>query len=237
MREEQGRGCRSARTYCVIKKAQGSLKSRPLPTIIADVSRLIASGKKYIRLVSSDCGCYGQDIDSDIVELLKQIFELPGEYKILLKDFNPKWLIEYKAQLLPLFREHQTKVQVLEVPLQSGSQKIISKMRRNHDIAEAIDTLTLLKEEAESIRITTQLMVGFPSETYQDFRSTKRLLSSGLFYHVTCYSFDPRNGTSASDMKEQVPDRIKRRRFNCLHYEATKIDYVNARKDKIRYLI
>lgn len=204
------KGCLSNCAFCAIKKAQGSLQSIPLETIIKSFTFHLRQGKKLFKLVSSDSGCWGLDRKSNVIELFSAICDLDYAFEILIKDFNPVWVSRFGDELSSIFKRNHGKIRVFEVPLQSGAQKMINKMNRGHDIESTIRFLRNIKAMIPSLKITTQLMVGFPGETDGDFQRTLELARDPMFYDIQCYNFDPRPGTVAFGLPNQVPQKNKK---------------------------
>jgi tRNA A37 methylthiotransferase MiaB len=125
------RGCKSNCTFCATKIAIGGVKSIPEDELIDEFKTALDKGYKTIQLISEDTGCYGIDIKSNLTSLLRKLFEIKGDYKLVIIDFHPRWMISLHKDLVPLLVKNQHKVKDLFIPLQSGSDNVLVMMQRN----------------------------------------------------------------------------------------------------------
>ena len=197
-------GCMSTCSYCSTRFATGTLRSRPLSDVLDDFSRGIRRGYKFFQLISEDTGCYGLDIGSSITDLLSEIFKIEGDYKIVLIDFNPWWLITQQDALIPLLAKNQNRVKEIFAPFQSGSEKILKLMNREYYPAQLIPALKRLRKEAPDIKIRTCVIVGFPGEDEDDFRETQRVIREIDFAEVAVNRYEDRPLTKSSEMDFKV---------------------------------
>jgi len=202
------RGCLSSCSYCSIKLAHGHLQSKPIEQIQKDFEEGLKKGYKTFKLIGQDIGCYGIDIKTNIVEILKIFFILPGENKIIINDFNPKWLIKYYDQLEPLFIANHKKILSLLIPIQSGSNNILQTMRRGYKIEEVKRCISTLREKIPNLKIRTHIIVGFPGETKEDFQQTLNLLKEIQFFSVYVFSYSDRSVTEAFKMKDKISSDV-----------------------------
>ena len=215
------RGCRGACTYCAIKNASGPLVSTPLASVIQQAERLFKNEQQRITsLVAGDLGAYGQDIGTNICELLEGIFEIDGEFKIILGDFNPEWLIKYSERLRAILAKYHDKVDHLKLPVQSGSDGILRKMGRKYTRAELLEHVNALNRDVPDLPVSTHVMVGFPGESDEDFKQTLSLLDVLHFKYVTVFKYSERPGTEAVAFPNKVPESIKRRRLRLMRKKA-----------------
>lgn len=201
-------GCLSSCTYCATQFATGKLKSRALEEIVSDFKIGLDQGYKYFQLISEDTGCYGLDIGVSITVLLKKIFEYQGDFKLILIDFNPYWLIQQQDELIPLLAQNQNRVKELFIPFQSGSNTVLGAMKREYTSDGLIATLKRLRQEAPDIAIRTCAIVGFPGESDLDFEATKRIIEAIDFAEVTINRYEDRPKTSSSIMAHKIPQEI-----------------------------
>ena len=216
------RGCLGNCAYCSIKLAHGRLQSRLVEQIEKDFEVGLKKGYKIFKLIGQDIGCYGMDIDTNIVVILKIFFNLPGENKIIITDFHPRWFIKYYDQLEPLFIAHQKKIISLRIPIESGSNKILTQMKRQYKIEEVKRNIVLLKEKIPTLKINTHILVGFPGETNEDFQQTLTLLKEIQFNSVGIYTYSDRPMTESFNMKEKIPPDVLQERMkqikNQIHF-------------------
>ena len=201
-------GCMGVCTFCAIKTATGPLRSKPIEKIIDEFKTGLNNGYKFIQLVSEDTGCYGMDIGTTVINLLKRIFEIEGDYKLILIDFNPRWLIKYYDELLPVFIENQDRIKEIFIPVQSGSNKILKLMKRHCDIEEVRHKLKDLNKKVPKIKIRTTIIVGFPGEIDDDFNKSKELVQDVNFFEVTLNKYEDRPNTPSSKMENKIPKNI-----------------------------
>lgn len=202
-------GCSGKCSYCGIKFALGKLKSKPINMIIDEFERGLEQGYKIFILSSEDSGSYGSDINTNIVELLKEIFKHRGDYSVTIHAFNPTFLVKYYDELLPLIKENSEKIDHICIPIQSGSDRILKRMKRSYKIKQVERCLSELKESVKDIEISTSIIVGFPSETKEDFKKSMELIKKMGFDAVLFNRYSDRPRTEANKMKNKIPERIK----------------------------
>ena len=209
-------GCLGNCSYCAIKISCGKLRSKKMDAILDEFKKGLNAGYETFVILAEDTGCYGRDIGTNIVALLKKMFDVEGHYKFIIKDFNPQWLIRFRQTLIPLLKKNKNKLTDIRMPIQSGSERILQKMRRPYKIEDVKNCLRDLNSQIPELPIYTHFMVGFPGETKTDFKQTKQLLKEFEYedYHVYC--FEERPGTPAINMTDKIPDRVKKNRKRIL---------------------
>nr|KYP68800.1 CDK5 regulatory subunit-associated protein 1-like 1 [Cajanus cajan] len=206
-------GCLGACTYCKTKHARGHLGSYTVDSLVGRVKSVISDGVKEIWLSSEDTGAYGRDIGVNLPTLLKALVaELPADASTMLRIgmTNPPYILEHLKEIAEILR-HPCVYSFLHVPVQSGSDTILSAMNREYTVSEfrtVVDTLTELVPEME---IATDIICGFPGETDEDFVQTVNLVKEYKFPQVHISQFYPRPGTPAARMKK-VPSNVVKRR-------------------------
>jgi len=163
---EIGRGCTGNCSYCVIKKARGNIKSRPIKDIILDIDRLNDPSKK-LYLVANDCGCYGLDIDTNLINLLYEINKKFPKLSIELDYLNPFLLEKYRSEYIKLFVD--VNIDYVTIPMQGGSNKILKNMKRNYDAARVVKIIDDIKKDSPKTFIYSHFIIGFPGENWIDF--------------------------------------------------------------------
>ena len=209
-------GCLGNCSYCAIKIACGKLRSKKMGTILEEFKKGLHAGFKTFVLLAEDTGCYGLDIGTDIVALLKKMFDVDGHYRFIIKDFNPRWLVRYRHTLIPLLKENKDKLVDMRIPIQSGSDRILQMMRRPYKIEDVKNCLHDLNSQIPELPIYTHFMVGFPGETRKDFNQTKQMLKEFEYGDYQVYCFEARPGTPAINMSEKIPVRVKKNRKRIL---------------------
>lgn len=215
-------GCMGECSYCAIKFAVGKIKSKQKSKLIEEFKTGLNKGYKKFIFIAGDVGAYGIDIDTNIVELLDEILVIEGDYKIILKEFNAQWLVRYYDNLECILSKHYNKIDFITLPLQSGSDRILQLMRRPYKIDIVKDCLRRLKTAVPKLAITTHIMVGFPTETEDDFEKTKKLVQEFRFSYVDIYEYNDRPNTEASRLRGKIARRVIRKRRDELAsiYEA-----------------
>lgn len=224
-------GCKNACTYCVIRHAKGDLKSKPVSAIIDEFRRGISEGYTRFMLVAEDVGCYGADINMNLTKLLKEIFTIPGNYKLCFNNIHPKWVMLMLNDLIPLLKTG--KIDVICVPVQSGSDRILNLMGRGYNLQQFKKAVHTIRKKSPATSIKTHFMVGFPGETDRDFKDSMMLLDELNFDDVAVFEYSSRPGTVSSGMINQIPEPVKRKRYRLLKLKAA----FNKRLNKIRLII
>ena len=210
------RGCLEECSYCAIRMAAGTLRSKPLAAVLAEFDRGLAQGYRLFELVGEDLGPYGKDIDTTLPNLLTQLFQRQRRFKLIFTDINIRYVIEYAADLTTLLATHARRIERLRVPIQSGSDRVLAAMQRCYRVADVMRCLQRLQDAAPSLPLETHVLVGFPGETEADFRATVDLLKAVKFVRIQVYTYTDRIGTAASEMGQKVPGSVKRDRVNHL---------------------
>lgn len=212
-------GCMGECTFCAIRFGAGPLHSKPLPAVLAEFDAGLARGYTEFKLIAGDLGSYGQDLDTNVAELLSAMMERSGHFRLTLLDFDLKYLIEYADTLVDLLARHSERVRSVSLPMQSGSEKMLQKMRRGHSAADAERALRALRAACPEMSLGTQILVGFPGETESDFEDTLRILRVARFNSVGIYDYQDRPRTEASRMPDKVPMATIRSRSLRAHRE------------------
>jgi threonylcarbamoyladenosine tRNA methylthiotransferase MtaB len=211
------RGCLGSCSYCSIKLAHGCLQSKPIEQIQKDFEVGLKKGYKTFTFIGQDIGCYGLDIKTNIVEVLKIFFKNIGENKIILNDFNPKWFVKYYDELEPLFIANHKNILSLLTPIQSGSNNILKPMGRGYKIEEVKRCISTLKEKIPDLKIRTHIIVGFPGETKEDFQQTLNLLKEIQFFSVDLFPYSDRIVTEAFKMKDKISSDVIQERMEQIY--------------------
>ncbi len=225
-------GCLGNCSYCAIKKAIGTFRSKPINDCIQELRRGINAGYKKITIVASDTGAYGLDIGLNFPELLKEMTELHGDYKLILRDIAPKWFIKYYNNLENIFKSG--KIYSMDIPIQSGSKKILKLMHRSSNTEDMIKFMRNLNESFPDIRLNTHAIIGFPSETEEDFMDTLNFFKKVNFYGGYIYPYSCKSGTVAEDIfpknsKKVISSRMKftKKFLENLGYKVVKVPKAN----------
>ena len=224
-------GCQSSCAYCAIRKSRGLTKSKPLEEVMVEFRKGLQKGFKNFSLMGTDLGSYGLDFGSNLTNLLKELTNQEGEFKISLRNINPFHLKNMLDSFIPVLGSN--KIRYLELPAESGSNRILQLMNRNYTIEEYKMLVRAIRQACPKIIIRTQMMVGFPSESEQDFEESTQLIDNVFFDYVEVYRFSARPGTVAEEIEPKVPDDIIRQRFVKLYRKTM----LNHKSQKIKNLL
>jgi tRNA A37 methylthiotransferase MiaB len=212
-------GCPGECTYCGIRRAAGPLNSIPMQTVIKRFRYSIDQGNRAVALVAADVGAYGQDRETNVVYLLEELFNVREDYMLLISDFHPRWLAQYSDDVIRLLAQNQKRVEHISIPIQSGSDRILSLMKRKVSATEISRHIKKLKRAAPDIPVTTHVMVGFPGETNDDFKQTLDLLGELDFNYVCAFGYTDRPDIPAARLPEKVSRWTKYRRLLTLQHK------------------
>lgn len=202
-------GCNAFCTYCIIPYARGRLRSKNFNTVIEEVTKLVNNGYKEIVLTGIHTGKYGIDIGTTLEKLLTELIKIPNIYRIRLSSIE---INEITDGILNLMQNTDIIARHLHIPLQSGSDKILKLMNRKYNLDYFINRINDIKNKIGDISITTDLIVGFPNETEEDFQDTINTLNKIKFTKIHTFPYSKRDGTVASTMKNQIDGNIKKKR-------------------------
>jgi len=204
-------GCNKFCSYCIVPYLRGNAKSRNADDIIDEVNILIDNGYKEIVLTGTELGYYGLENGENITTLLKKLISINKNFRIRLSSIDPEFFTD---ELINLMKESDKICPHIHLPLQSGSDKILEKMRRRYDISYYIDRVNYFKENIKNGTITTDIIVGFPFEEDEDFEKTTEVIKKVKFLKCHIFPYSKRDGTVASRYiysinKEIIKDRLK----------------------------
>ena len=168
-------GCMSECTFCQTKLAKGDLQSYRIGDIVRQVNTELSDGCSEIWLTSTDNGCYGFDIDTNLPEMINSVSDIPEKFFIRVGMMNPMYMPRIRNELLKSFESNKI-FKFLHIPVQSGSDKVLNDMKRGHTAKTFRDTVEKFRNKFPNFSISTDIIVGFPTETEDDFEQTLRLL-------------------------------------------------------------
>ena len=202
-------GCNQFCTYCIIPFARGRVRSRELPDVLQEIRTLAKSGYREVVLTGIHLSSYGVDNGESLLHLIEAVHELEGVERIRLGSLEPRIVTDAFAKRLselPKICPH------FHLSLQSGCDTVLSRMNRRYDTAEYEAGCALLRRYFEHPAITTDVIVGFPGETDEEFETTERYLERIHFYEMHIFQYSKREGTKAAAMPDQVPEAVKKER-------------------------
>lgn len=203
-------GCMSECTFCQTKLSKGDLQSYRIGDIVRQIEVEIQDGCKEIWMTSTDNGCYGFDIGTDLPTLIENVVEIPHDFKIRVGMMNPMYMVRIKEKLIDSF-DNKKIYKFLHIPVQSGSNKVLNEMKRGHTAETFKDVVRRAKERFPEFTISTDIIVGFPSETKEDFEKTIELLKETKPDVVNLSKYSARPGTEAAEWVQIDSSEIKRR--------------------------
>ena len=202
-------GCLDACAYCSTRLVKGRLHSYPAADIVQQVKSLVSDGCIEIQLTGQDCGCYGFDTGTNLAELVQQILaEVPGNYKMRLGMGNPRHMLQYIDPLLECFKDERV-YKFIHLPVQSGSDSVLKAMNRKHNAQDYIDLAETFNKNFPLFTLSTDMIVGFPGESEQDFQDTLSVLQKTRPTVCNITRFVARPNTPAYNMAGAVPDEVK----------------------------
>ena len=221
-------GCMSECTFCQTKLAKGELQSYRIGDIVRQINTELSDGCKEIWLTSTDNGCYGFDIDTDLPELVNTVSDIPEKFFIRVGMMNPMYMPRIRNSLLKSFESNKV-FKFLHVPVQCGSDKVLNDMKRGHTAQTFRDVVERFRAKFQNFTISTDVIVGFPTETEDDFEKTLELLKETRPDIVNLSRYSQRPGTDAAEM-EQIDVLEVKRRSKIAYELICKISEENNRK-------
>lgn len=195
-------GCLGNCTYCAIQKAIGTLKSKPIDECINDFSIGLKKGYKDFIITADDVGAYGLDIGFNFPQLLEKLTSLKGNYNISIQDFDPKWIVKYINELEIIFKK--SKISSINVALQSGSKNILKLMNRYNETEKISNAIKRLRDSNKDFSLDTHFIIGFPSETREQFNQTMQFVIDNDFDMGFIYRFSLRSNTKAKKIEPKI---------------------------------
>ncbi len=209
------KGCNNFCSYCVVPLARGKLKSRKREDILREVKCAVEKGIKSVTLLGQNVNEYGKDLTDgyDFADLVREIAEIDGLLRIGFLTSHPE---DTGEKILQTMAECPKVFKHLHIPLQSGSNKILKAMNRKYTVEKFLKVVEMARNMMPEISITSDIMVGFPGETEQDFRKTCEIVEKTRFNELFIFKYSPRPMTKAYGMKDDTPKEEKERRHKII---------------------
>lgn len=219
-------GCNNFCTYCIVPYTRGRENSREPENILKEIEDLAKNGCKEITLLGQNVNSYGKtlEIDYSFTDLLKDINKIERIERIRFMTSHPKDLSD---ELIQSYAELDKLCEHLHLPVQSGSNRVLRQMNRNYTKESYLSIINKLKEKVPNIAITTDIIIGFPGETEEDFNDTLELVKAVRFDSAFTFLYSIREGTRAATMENQVDDKVKQNRFQRLTETLNEISLAN----------
>ncbi|MBP1559648.1 MAG: tRNA (N(6)-L-threonylcarbamoyladenosine(37)-C(2))-methylthiotransferase MtaB [Oscillospiraceae bacterium] len=202
-------GCGMFCTYCIIPYSRGNFRSKPLDDVISEITELAQKGFKEVVLVGINLSFYGVDIGKRLIDAVEAVCQIDGIERVRLGSLEPEMITLEDIKRLAALKKLCPQ---FHLSLQSGCDKTLKAMNRRYITADYEALVNALRENFENCSITTDIMVGFPGETEEDFEASLRFAEKISFAKAHIFPYSPRKGTPAAEMAEQVPEDVKHRR-------------------------
>jgi threonylcarbamoyladenosine tRNA methylthiotransferase MtaB len=203
-------GCNNRCTFCIVTVARGEERSRPLSAVVSEINALVAEGYQEVVLTGVHLGAYGRDLGTDLASLIRAILRQTHLPRLRLSSLEP-W--DLGPEFFNLWRESEGRLcPHLHLPLQSGCDATLRRMARRYTSTSYARLVEHARERIPDLTVTTDIIVGFPGETEEEFQQSLRFVESIGFAHLHVFPYSPRPGTAAARMQGQVPEAIKRER-------------------------
>ncbi len=204
-------GCNNYCSYCIVPYVRGRERSRKSENILAEIRNLIKDGYKEITLLGQNVNSYGNGTnDLSFPELLEKIAAMDGKFRLRFMTSHPK---DFSEELAKVIAENPKICRQVHLPVQSGSDAILKAMNRKYTSADYLKKIEILKKYVPDCAVTTDLIVGFPGETEEDFKATLELVNRVDYSSAFTFVYSRRNGTVAASMPDQIPEEVSKDRI------------------------
>jgi threonylcarbamoyladenosine tRNA methylthiotransferase MtaB len=210
-------GCDNFCTYCIVPTVRGRAVSRPLGEIQENIRRVVDNGFREIVITGVNIGRYTNE-NYNLEKAIEKIVEIPGEFRVRISSLEPDG---FGPDFHKVFR-HPKMAPHLHLCIQSGSDPILKKMRRMYTTRSFMDIVERFRKEMPDFNFTTDVIVGFPGESEQDFAATASVVTEARFSHIHTFRYSRRKGTRADRMEEQIAERIKTERAEMIRQLSEK---------------
>ena len=225
-------GCNNYCTFCIVPYVRGMERSVPLHEIVKDVKKYTEKGYREILFLGQNVNSYGSDLADDtdnFAKLLRESAKIEGDFWIKYVSPHPK---DFTDEVIDAIADNSKIARMLHLPLQSGSTKILNAMNRGYTKEEFITLARKIKEKIPDIGLTTDIIVGFPGETEEDFQDTMDVVNEVGFENAFMFMYSKRSGTPAATMEEQVDEQVKSERLQ----QLMRLQNYKAKEESQKYL-
>ena len=225
-------GCNNYCTFCIVPYVRGMERSVPLHEIVQDVKKYTEKGYKEILFLGQNVNSYGNDLADEtdnFAKLLRESAKIEGDFWIKYVSPHPK---DFTDEVIEAIADNSKIARMLHLPLQSGSTKILNAMNRGYTKEEFITLAKKIKEKIPDIGLTTDIIVGFPGETDEDFQDTMDVVNEVGFENAFMFMYSKRSGTPAATMEEQVDEQVKNERLQ----QLMRLQNYKAKEESQKYL-
>ena len=223
-------GCNNFCSYCIVPYVRGRERSRKPEYIVAEVEKLVKEGYKEITLLGQNVNSYGTDgIGTSFAELLDRVASVEGNFRLRFMTSHPK---DFNEDVVKVMQKHRKIMRLIHLPVQSGSNEVLKAMNRRYTREKYLSEIELLRSYFPEAEVTTDIIVGFPGETEEDYLQTEELVKQVDFASAFTFVYSKREGTKAATMDGQIPEEVQKDRIMRL------VELVNSltRKKSEKYL-
>ncbi|MDD6995925.1 MAG: tRNA (N6-isopentenyl adenosine(37)-C2)-methylthiotransferase MiaB [Candidatus Borkfalkiaceae bacterium] len=205
-------GCNNFCSYCIVPYVRGRERSRKEENILAEIRLLVEQGYKEITLLGQNVNSYGNDLKdgSSFARLLDKAASIEGKFRLRFMTSHPK---DFNADVVEVMKKHPKICRLVHLPVQSGSNEILRRMNRRYTAEEYLNKIQMLKSAIPQAEVTTDIIVGFPGETEEDYLQTEELVKKADFASAFTFVYSKRSGTKAAEMPDQVPEDVSKNRI------------------------
>lgn len=222
------KGCDNFCSFCVVPFTRGREKSRPLSHVLTDVRGLVKRGVREVTLLGQNVNSYESDCGTDFADLLKKVAVETDIERIRYTTSHPK---DFNQKLVDVMRDHQDKIcEYIHLPFQSGNSRILNLMNRGYSREEYLEKIKMIKDTIPGVVLSTDIIVGFPGETEEEFQDTLSLVNDVGFETIFAFKYSPRPNTKAAQFKEQISEDVKSERLNRLFDSHEKMAFELVKK-------
>lgn len=218
-------GCDAFCSYCIIPYTRGPIRSKEEESVVREVRSLVQKGYKEIVLTGIHTGKYGKDRNTNLYQLLQKLVQIPNLYRIRISSIE---INELTDELIEFVKAHPMIARHFHIPLQSGCDEILKKMNRKYDTAYFLEKVKSLRQIDPNISLTTDLIVGFPSETEENFEETYQFLKRVHFSKIHTFPYSKRDHTKAAEMSDQIDGITKKNRVHQILELSHQLEYQYA---------
>ena len=223
-------GCNNFCSYCIVPYVRGRERSRKPKYIVAEVEKLVKEGYKEITLLGQNVNSYGTDgIGTSFAELLDRVASVEGNFRLRFMTSHPK---DFNEDVVKVMQKHRKIMRLIHLPVQSGSNEVLKAMNRRYTREKYLSEIELLRSYFPEAEVTTDIIVGFPGETEEDYLQTEEVVKQVDFASAFTFVYSKREGTKAATMDGQIPEEVQKDRIMRL------VELVNSltRKKSEKYL-
>ena len=205
-------GCNNFCSYCIVPYVRGRERSRKEENVLAEIKLLVEQGYKEITLLGQNVNSYGNDFadGSSFAKLLDKAASIEGKFRLRFMTSHPK---DFNAEVVEVMKKHPGICRLVHLPVQSGSNEILRRMNRRYTAEEYLNKIQMLKSAIPQAEVTTDIIVGFPGETEEDYLQTEELVKKADFASAFTFVYSKRSGTKAAEMPDQVPEDVSKNRI------------------------